>query len=178
MGYSHYWQWETSLIHTENDRQKFAQWSRDLSSLVIPTPSQTAGATLSRPEFKGFLVCGPNGDGHPILTNDEVALNGDSETGIMGEAFWMSLSHLAQSHFWAWCKTRFHPYDLLVTTALVRFYHYFPAVALWSDGEEAGLDDGAALCRKVFGVGANPLRDLDYQEYVHTIISNWGERVN
>jgi hypothetical protein len=57
----------------------------------------------------------------------------------------------------------------------VRFAHYFPTVALWSDGEEEGLDAGAELCRKAFGVGVNPLRDPAYCKYIHYIEAAWEE---
>lgn len=104
-----------------------------------------------------------------------MAFNGDEETGNATEPFIIELSDLYQTKFFACCKTGHDPYDLLVIAALVHFAHYFPTVALWSDGEESDLDAGAKLCRKAFGVGVNPLRDPGYREYIQSVLDSWKE---
>ncbi len=176
MGYTHYWQWQSPLANTEADIEKFAQWSRDVKTLLEHYPDlQPHWAFLNvfpLPETWDITVRGPSGDGEPIFHDEQVAFNGDEETGNATEPFSIALSDLSQTNFFAFCKTGHAPYDLLVIAALVRFAHYFPKVALWSDGEESGLDGGAKLCRKAFGVGVNPLRDPGYREYLRSVLDS------
>jgi len=169
MGYTHYWYWKAPLAKSEVDDEKFAQWSRDVKLLLEHYPDlQPHWAFLGvfpLPPTWDITVRGPFGDGEPIFDDQLVEFNGDEQTGNADERFGIALSDLYQANFWASCKTGHCPYDLLVIAALVRFASYFPAVALSSDGEEAGLEAGAQLCRKVFGEGVNPLRDPEYREY-------------
>jgi hypothetical protein len=177
MGYTHYWQWKSPLAKTETDGEKFAQWSRDVSTLLEHYPTlQPHWAFLGRfplPQTWDITIRGPLGEGEPIFTDEQVAFNGDEETGNAHEPFIIELSELSQGKFCASCKIGHCPYDLLVIAALVRFAHYFPTVVLCSDGEQSGLDAGAKLCSKVFGVGVNPLRDPAYYKYVDSTIASW-----
>src|SRR5579885_2545535 len=173
MGYTHYWQWKSSLANTEADVQKFAQWSRDVKILLEHYPDLQPHwaflGTFPLPKTWNIIVRGPSGYGEPIFNDEVVAFNGDEETGNATEPFIIELSDLYQPNFFSGCKTGHAPYDLLVIAALVRFAYYFPLVALWSDEEEPGLDAGAKLCRRAFGIGVNPLRDPEYRQYIRSI---------
>jgi hypothetical protein len=173
MSYSHYWLWKAPLASTEADAEKFVRWSKDVARLLDFYPDlQPHWAFLGRfplPETWNITVRGPSGSGEPIFNAEQVAFNGDEATGNACEAFVLQRDHISQPYFVSWCKTGHCPYDLLVIAALVRFAHYFPAVVLTSDGEEAGLDAGAELCRRAFGVGSNPLRDPAYRTYCDAI---------
>ena len=144
-----------------------------ISALSRPSTILAVSKAFPLPQTWNITIRGPHGEREPIFTDERVAFNGDEETGNACEPFIINLSELFQSHFFACCKTGHCAYDLLVIAALVRFAHYFPTVVLWSDGEEAGLDAGAKLCCKAFGVGVNPLRDPAYYAYVDTTIASW-----
>ena len=179
MGYTHSWRWKSPLAHTEADAEKFAQWSRDVRTLLEYYPDlQPHWAFLDRfplPETWDITIRGPAGFGEPIFNESQVSFNGDRETGNATEDFTIRLKHLYEAKFYAFCKTAHDPYDLLVIAALVRFAYYFPTVALYSGGGEAGLDAGVKLCSKAFGVGINPLSDPAYRKYCQWI---WDSCVN
>lgn len=177
MGYTHYWQWKLPIANSEADVERFAQWSRDVKILLEHYPDlQPHWAFLNYfplPETWNITVRGPSGYGEPIFNDEQVAFNGDEATGNATEPFVIELSDLYEAKNFQFCKTSHDPYDLLVIAALVRFAHYFPTVALWSDGEESGLDAGAKLCRKAFGVGVNPLTVPAYREYIESVMDSW-----
>lgn len=179
MGYTHSWRWKSPLVNTERDVEKFARWSQDARTLLGYYPDLQPYWPFLQwydlPETWDITIRGSSGSGEPVFGKERVIFNGDRETGNAHEDFAIELTDLYQAKFWSWCKTGHDPYDLLVIAALVRFAHYFPTVALWSDGEESGLDAGAKLCSKAFGVGINPLRDPEYRKYIGVVRESWEE---
>lgn len=173
MGYAHSWRWKSPLAHAEADAEKFAQWSRDVRLLAEYYPDLQPQYAFPWARTHDISIRGPHGTGEPLFEKLLVAFNGDRETGNSTDSFVVALNNLYQENFFSFCKTAYDPYDLLVTAALVRFAHYFPEVAIWSDGEEEGLDAGAKLCSKAFGVGINPLRDLAYRKYCQWVWDSW-----
>jgi len=159
MGYTNYWTWKTPLA----DASKFAQWSRDVQLLLDYL--QTTGRELhdriyrfgrNQSANRSFIICGPDGEGEPLITATEVALNGDASHEEDHESFIIALQDLEAPLPFSSCKTAMNPYDLLVIAALVRFAHHYPTTRLWSDGEEEAITLGVTICRNVFGDNAVP----------------------
>jgi hypothetical protein len=121
----------------------------------------------------GCRICGPEGSGEPIVTADCVSFNGDAEARTQGPWGRDDLSHESfdlprtldpadyrgkprRGRYFQFCKTARKPYDVLVTAALVRLAHRFPAWPIRSDGDPADWRPGMDLCRAVFGAAELP----------------------
>lgn len=171
MGYTHSWGWTEFISQTE----KFPLWSADVARLLAfykknppPNPWENEPWFKVYPDLFGqwdTTICGPYGFDQPIIRPDFIAFNGNRATENNCESFVVDAKLLKRRHFFS-CKTWGMPYDMLVTAALVRFAYYFPQVAIHCGGGAEGLDDAAELCRTVFGVGDNPLRDQVYCRFV------------
>ncbi len=178
MGYTHSWGWADSIA----DAKKFARWSADVKLLHVaynenpplnpfdqslfpfPIPKKLA-------EGWDYTIRGLEGTGAPTFTRKRVCFNGNQATDNHCESFLIYCNDLSYRRFF-YCKTAGKPYDLLVTAALVRFEHYFPQLAIYCGGGVEGLDDAAQLCKKVFGVGRNPLLDPAYCRYVDNLFGD------
>lgn len=171
MGYTHSWGWASSLP----DIERFSLWSADVARLLTNyKENPPANPWENEPWFRFYphlfgqwdtTICGPYGFDLPIIRPDFVAFNGNSATENSCESFTLDAKTLKWRHS-CYCKTWGMPYDLLVTSALVRFEHYFPQIAIHCGGGAEGLDDAAELCRVTFGTGRNPLRDPVYCRFV------------
>ena len=64
----------------------------------------------------GIRVCGPMGDGEPVINEGNVALNGDGEQGLDHESFVLPSKPLEWFNF---CKTARKPYDAVVVATLI-----------------------------------------------------------
>lgn len=174
MGYTHSYGWEEKLPHAE----QFVFWSADVAQLLAcynenPPPNPFEGEWWFEryPTLFGqwdTTICGPHGFDQPLLRPDFVAFNGSRASENHCERFLIDVRHLARRHFYE-CKTWGNPYDLLITAALIRFYHYFPQIAIYCGGGVEGLDAGTALCEKAFGCGSNPLRSPSYCRFVDSV---------
>ncbi|HEY1352624.1 MAG TPA: hypothetical protein VGF67_23640 [Ktedonobacteraceae bacterium] len=171
MGYTHSWGWAQALPYSE----RFPLWSIDVAQLLAcyqqnppPNPWSEEPWFKVRPDLIGtwdITICGPFGFDLPIIRPDFVAFNGNRASENNCESFLIDACSLSHGHL-STCKTWGKPYDLLATAALIRFKHYFPAVAIHCGGGVEGLDDAAHLCRVAFGQGRNPLRDAAYCRHV------------
>lgn len=163
MGYTHYWKWNTLP-----DAGRFAQWSEDVKTLI--------DSLFLYPEITGGVlnICGPDGTGNPELSDTRVAFNGDDSADEAHESFIIDLhnpkplSTLLGAGFTddlalfdSFCKTGREPYDLVVTSALIRLGYHFPDVEISSDGWEEDWQEGSQLCQQIFGEGAIPFSDTD-----------------
>ncbi len=176
MGYTHSYGWEDRLP----DAGQFALWSADVTRLLAcynenppPNPWRDEPWFQKHPTLFGqwdTTICGPYGFDQPLIRSDFVAFNGKRASENDCESFLIDARYLEGRHFFS-CKTWGHPYDLLITASLIRFEHYFPQIAIYCGGGVEGLDEGAELCRKAFGVGRNPLRDPAYCRFVDSIFS-------
>ncbi len=160
MGYTHYWNWEEPVANAE----RFVQWSKDVQRLLEEYPSEPnrwvfEGKFPSPEHWSEKKICGMEGTGEPVVSSTEVAFNGDAHFGNDDEPFALNLKMLGEPNGFCWCKTGYSPYDLMVTAALVRLHHYFPAINISSDGEFSGFEAGTAFCRRVFGEATNPIDD-------------------
>jgi hypothetical protein len=89
MGYTNYWRWATAIT----DADKFAAWSKDVEHLLeyLTTPGRAFPDYIryfSRriQNSEGPIFCGPDGKGHPIITSEIVAFNGNASLGQDEEA--------------------------------------------------------------------------------------------
>lgn len=176
MGYTHSWGWRSGLPEAE----LFSRWSVDVAHLLDcynnnppPNPWQDEPWFKYHPTLFGqwnTTICGPQGFDQPIIRPDFVAFNGNRATENNCEGFIMDARDLQGRCFFS-CKTWGNPYDLLITASLIRFEFYFPQIAIFCGGGVEGLDEGAELCLKAFGVGRNPLRDPLYCRFVDNVFS-------
>lgn len=79
-------------------------------------------------EAQGIRICGWDGNGAPLITVEEVALNGTDD--LSHESFNLG------GPDWAFCKTARKPYDAVVVGAiLVAAKKHYPTARISSDGE-------------------------------------------
>lgn len=102
----------------------------------------------------GVDVAGPDGTGQPVITGDEIELNGRGEDGF--ETFALS----REPGGWEFCKTGLRPYDDVVGAVLLYASRRAPdAIAVDSDGDMDGADwsPARALLDRA-GLGETPAR--------------------
>ena len=126
MGYTHYWDGKANLT----------------PELVADIKAIIAGSTVT---IKNGI-----GSEKPVVTRENVSLNGDADTDDDFETF-----ELGALDGWNFCKTGQRPYDEVVTAILLRVTHYDAAFNVSSDGD--WVDDwkaGRELYARVFGEDA------------------------
>ena len=80
---------------------------------------------------KGINICNGSGEGNPVVTLDEIAINGNDEVGLAHETFYLGNE---ESDF-EFCKTACKPYDYAVRKIL-RFAEQNGYVSDVSEDEE------------------------------------------
>jgi hypothetical protein len=90
----------------------------------------------------------------PRVRGREICFNGVGAQAH--ETF--AISH-GQNREFGFCKTAQKPYDIIVVAALVIVKEYNPDFIVSSDGDEAELQDGVDLCKRVLGYGKCPLKE-------------------
>jgi hypothetical protein len=124
MGYTHYWS------ASYGDPAYAAAWPA-----IIGDTRRIIEAVRAR----GIVIAGPDGYRRPIIDQDRmgVAFNGDATTDLDAESFEIEVpapSSPAQPQV-QFCKTYGKPYDLAVTTVLLRCHLLVPgAFVIRSDG--------------------------------------------
>jgi len=114
MGYTHYW---------EHDEISEANWLKlvgRVKNLFAQSPVPLAGW---------------DGNGEPVATGTEIRFNGAVPEDY--ETFWLTRERID----FAFCKTEFRPYDLIVTSVLLIAHRSVPHFKIRSDGVwDAWLD--------------------------------------
>lgn len=161
MGYSHYVHRQSTLAPAP-----FAAWVADVRRLVAALPPTVVVHPEHTPPGRrpySLHLAGPSGTGKAILTGDLVACNGatpyDGEPLVIARCWAVTPREHPDEHgrYFTCCKTSALPYDLLVTAALIRLQHRFPAeVEVSSDGGPPDWADGQALCAAIFGAAELP----------------------
>lgn len=139
MGYTHYFSRTRAFTSGE--------W------LDITTHARTF---ISMARVYGVDVAGPVGSGRPVITDNEIALNGRGEDGF--ETFALS----REPGGWEFCKTARRDYDDVVTAILLYASRRAPdAIAIDSDGDMDG-DDWRPARELVdrAGLGETPARRM------------------
>ncbi|MDQ0769400.1 hypothetical protein QF031_002149 [Pseudarthrobacter defluvii] len=115
---------------------------------LIATPQVIAEAAKII-EASGVTVCGPRGEGLPVLIEAHgIKLNGFAAAGEAYETFSLPSANAAGSGHHAWfCKTENKPYDVVVTAILTAAALHRPGV-LRSDGRWENWTAGLALYEK------------------------------
>lgn len=150
MGYTHYWHRPAAF-----DLDTFIRFRKDVDAILTACEQQ-------RSEHP--LICGPGGEGPPILTNYLVSFNGCNTTGGCHETFYVPQEQAPRAwnpknddglcfHF---CKTEQKPYDRVVTASLIALQHHFPEVVVSSDGGPVEWEAGVKLCQDILGYGEVP----------------------
>jgi hypothetical protein len=167
MGYTHYWHRPETL-----DPRRFIHFRIDVERLLASLPRHTdsAGGYYRDEEL---IVCGSDGTGEPIITDELVSFNGNAS--LAGNADTDDLSHETfyiprihepqdwqtpdgQGRYFDFCKTARKPYDLAVTAALITLRYHFPdpEIAISSDGTAEDWQQGLTFCRATLGYGKLP----------------------
>lgn len=82
-------------------------------------------------DTKGIKICNGSGLDNPVVTLDEIAINGNDEVGLAHETFYLGNE---ESDF-EFCKTAYKPYDYAVRKIL-RFAEQNGYVSDVSEDEE------------------------------------------
>jgi len=129
MGYTHYWAYQPS---------------HPAYATAWPTIIADSRAIIDRVRQAGIVIAGPDGHRRPILDpTDGIGFNGDATSDLDGDPFQL-LAPLPAIRSGtptatAFCKTGRKPYDLAVTSVLLRVALLLPdAFAVASDGRWNG----------------------------------------
>lgn len=122
MGYTHYWSADTS----------HPQYAQAWPALISDTTQ-----ILELLSGLGIALAGPMGIGAPIIDLTQgIGLNGDEHLGEDYESFQLYPPAPHGRAGFEFCKTEHMPYDLAVTSILLRLVHLAPvAVRINSDGD-------------------------------------------
>ncbi|KAK6515544.1 hypothetical protein TWF506_007875 [Arthrobotrys conoides] len=131
MGYTHYW---NGIISSKTSSLLL----KDITHLLTTTP---------------IKIRGPLGTGQPIITPEQISLNGEAEGEGSHESLRLSIDKDIPFNF---CKTARKPYDTVVCAILLRclYYNPPPAFEVSSDGSWEEWTGGRELYSKAFGVEA------------------------
>lgn len=132
-----------------SDAQEPGKWTTT-EDICIPWPSPTASLEVEKESpianktdgawFAGTMVS------QRVAPIDEL-------TG-KGKGSYETLSIENKKTAFAFCKTAYRPYDLVVTAILVALKHHFgDNVVVDSDGEQKDWMDAKFLCNNLFGYG-------------------------
>jgi hypothetical protein len=195
MGYTHYWHRRGSKLDPERFQQFVADCERIYRKSEIPLAGWdgTGNPVFSAKEvaFNGWRACGHDrrdlGSMWPAAEaqggiNPHAQQYGTWFAGALlsqrtcdgdcsHETF--RIRQYARRQPWepkgealfAFCKTAYKPYDILVTGCLIIAQHYFPCqVRISSDGESKDWEDARRLCQHVLGYGAEFVLPRDDDE--------------
>ena len=123
MGYTHYFKMDGKL------EEFFVDEVRDI---------------IAQAERDGIALAGYDGEGTPVVTEDEIALNGSAALGQEYESFILPTDYDGAG----FCKTAHMPYDAVVTAILVSAIVNKLGDDISSDGTYADWKDGIALYEK------------------------------
>ena len=123
MGYTHYFKMDGKL------EEFFVDEVRDI---------------IAQAERDGIALAGYDGEGTPVVTEDEIALNGSAAFGQEYESFILPTDYDGAG----FCKTAHMPYDAVVTAILVSAIVNKLGDDISSDGTYADWKDGIALYEK------------------------------
>jgi hypothetical protein len=159
MGYCHYWAFDPDAAGVD---EGFARTAAD-AARIIPAAGIPLASDPEKPSEP------------PEVTAEVIWLNGIGEDGH--EAFVLTRDPARdgagfgarreeQGHWWAFCKTNWKPYDLVVCAILIRAHQHLPdAFVFNSDGdwEDECWRAARDLTARDFGTDAvplhNPMRD-------------------
>lgn len=94
----------------------------------------------------GVRLAGPHGKGKPVLNEAEIALN-----GVAPDDWCESFMIFPGSVSFEFCKTASRPYDVVVTTILLRARLTIPGFKVGSDGYWSEWQPARDLYARLFG---------------------------
>lgn len=151
MGYTHYYRHNRPF--TNGEWEQITKLAQHMLGNLPKNTSSGGGYYKDKP----LTVCGPMGRGEPVVTDEEISLNGDETLDLDHETFTL-LKKPATGEYASlstFCKTNRKPYDLAVTAILLIVTEVAPgAMNISSDGDMRGDDWAAArhLLKKLGGV--------------------------
>jgi hypothetical protein len=144
LGYTNYYKVPVIL-----DVKKFKKLSVELETIagLLPSYKET------------ILICGWDGTGHPVFTNDDIRFNGEEKNGMDCETFSISQDNTKEANARGsknelvldYCKTNRNPYDLMVKISMLRLKHHFPKCEISSDGNISDWKQAKEIYKKAFG---------------------------
>lgn len=137
MGYTHYW---TKPALTGEALLEIGEVVTRMIKAIEGKPVNTAGGFHKEP----LQVCGGDGTGKPVISETEIALNGNGPE-LDHETFAIRLAPDRD-----FCKTARKPYDIIVVGALAYCAHKH-GFSVSSDGDPADWEGGVELVNQVAG---------------------------
>lgn len=142
MGFSHYW-----------DRPK------ELDKKIFKLLVEDVRKIIKQVEKDGLKIRGRAGNGEPTITDELIEFNGDSDTGLDAENFYIKrVKDKDDKRDKGSCKTGLMPYDTVVGAVLVCLRYRFGDIVRINSDEGIKLSknelakDGILLAEKVLGV--------------------------
>jgi hypothetical protein len=131
MGYTHYWDLNGQVTNKQKEQMKTAVWELNLLLDRLPKHSTSAGAYY---EEEVLRICGGDGTGKAVITDEFINFNGDASKSTDYESFYFNINNAEP----AFCKTARLPYDFVVCLTLLCLANNIEGFKFGSDG---GLDD-------------------------------------
>jgi hypothetical protein len=137
MGYTHYFR------HGETSKEKWNLIVKDCKALKEALPDS-------------IEIAGWNGTGEPTFNKSKICFNGHAPKDY--ETF--NMQQIPEHQSWeepnkrpfAFCKTAYRPYDLLVCACLLVYKHHSPlTMELGSDGGNAEWVDAEGFVKDILG---------------------------
>jgi hypothetical protein len=129
MGFTRYWKSSTAF-----DPAAFAEFASDARRIVDAA------------RLGDIDIAGPLGEGDPVLTDEEIALNGRGDNGH--ETFAIGANDGPIS--FDFCKTARKPYDVVVCAILLRAERHL-GLSVSGDGDEEDDRPGHEVVARLFG---------------------------
>lgn len=142
------------------EKKKFKTLSKELEFASSFLPGHSSSASNSN---KVAILCGGDGTGEPIFSEDCIVFNGDAKSGLDHETFAIDrdnalIRRRPNNNLVAnFTKTNRKPYDLMVQISMLRLKHHFPKSEISSDGGEKEWENAKKLYTEIFGVDAPEL---------------------
>lgn len=154
MGYTHYWNFKKGTdFESAEHKAKFALASKLSETVINKIPKEIEieqwDGSVEKVKFK---ICGGDGTGKPVFSDDCVNFNGCREDGDDYESMYIPCKDEDNFNF---CKTARHNYDVAVCITLICFKKIFgEGFEYRSDGNinkgEEGWKLANQMCSNVF----------------------------
>ena len=149
MGYTHYWNFRKKTADINNFADKFKQAAIAVKECIAKVPPVLK--TDDNDNEVPFKLCGCNGYGEPVFSDECVGFNGDAEKGYDHESFIIGDDECNKLSC-GYCKTAREPYDVAVCIALICFKKVFGDDFTYSsDGDIKNGEEGWGLAKEITG---------------------------
>ena len=149
MGYTHYWKFKKGTeFESAEHKAKFALASKLSETVINKLPKvieiEQWDGSVEKAKFK---ICGGDGTGKPVFSEDCVCFNGCRKDGEDYEPMHIPCKEESSSMY---CKTARHNYDVAVCITLICFKKVFgDGFEYSSDGDIRKGEEGWKLAKRM-----------------------------